>query len=486
MPRIGVPLAAALALAAGCAHAPLTCPAHGGAAWSELASRHFVLRTDLPRNEARVALGQFEQSYAAFEELVFPSGRPPAGRIDFVLFRDDEDFRRLAPPGASGYFLSRTDGEAPEAPAIVMHGELLPNTRRRFQHELTHRFLSLHLRDAPPWVEEGLAEYYSTVELEPDRAIVGQLPVKRVLRTEIPDSITLLARFVENRVEYSELPTLRGLIDLDFASFHDDKHEMANYVAAWELVHMLESAPDLRGRFQRYLAALGGGVDPRVAWSDSFGDLDAAQLEARFKHYTLRPELPDSAAPFHPPEAPPPEEERRLSDAEVHLLWARVRPWNCRENIVAAGGDLRAALAAGSPSPELLYWKALYDRKWRRFELAERDLAGALAARPREARYWHALAALRYYSELEEPTHPLGSTEEATRRLAPLARSPWELDFLARWYADHGRRAEGLAFARRALEAGPGCWECVDTWAKLHQQAPSPPPPLAAPPRSVL
>lgn len=489
MTRLEALCAALLAtFAGGCAHAPLTCPGGGGSAWSELTSRHFALRTDLPRAEAREALGQFEQSYAAFEGLVFPTARPGHDRIDFVLFASDEDFRALAPAGASGYYLSRiASGESGGAPAIVMHGELASTTRRRFQHELTHRFLDWHLRNAPAWVEEGLAEYYSTVQLAGGRALVGVLPVKRVLATDIQIARSLTDRVVESRVQYEELPTVRGLVEADYDTFHAPARELSNYIGAWGLVHMLESDPQLRGRFQGYVSALSSGATPEDAWQHSFGDLEGAALEQRFRSYLQRPELPADDEPFRTPPPPPPEAERRLSDAEVHLLWARVRPWDCRENIVAAGADLRRAQAAATPSPELLYWKALYDQKWRRFELAERDLARALQARPEEARYWHALAALRYHNEREEPDRPLGSTEEAALHLAPLARSPWQLDFLARYYSDHGQRDAGLAYARRALEAGPGCWECADTLDRLIRDQPTvAPPPAPAAPRSIL
>lgn len=45
-----LPLALAALVAQACAAPTRTfpCPAHGGAAWRELTSDHFVLRTDLP------------------------------------------------------------------------------------------------------------------------------------------------------------------------------------------------------------------------------------------------------------------------------------------------------------------------------------------------------------------------------------------------------------------------------------------------------
>src|SRR5689334_589400 len=117
-------LALALATMAGCAHAPLVCPARGGGRWIELSSAHFRMRTDVGPGRARATLADFEASYAALSSGVLPWRGGPPGAIEppmeIVLFDRDDDFRALAPDGATGWFAPRQNGEVDPAPTIVI------------------------------------------------------------------------------------------------------------------------------------------------------------------------------------------------------------------------------------------------------------------------------------------------------------------------------------------------------------------------------
>ena len=92
-------LAGLVVLAVGCAHAPQGHSGPSQSQWIELTSRHFTLRTDLGRQQARAALADFEGVYGTLETVAF-QGDAPRDRIDVVLFSDEARFRQLAPRGA--------------------------------------------------------------------------------------------------------------------------------------------------------------------------------------------------------------------------------------------------------------------------------------------------------------------------------------------------------------------------------------------------
>src|SRR5207248_10413458 len=125
-------------------------------------------------------------------ESVAFAGDAPRDRIDVVLFSDEERFRQLAPRGAAGYFMPRQAEDPDPQPTIAIHGTMLiagtlvESTQRRFRHELTHRFLDHRLRWTPSWLEEGMAQYYSTLRVDGEDAIVGTLPNTKLLRVDIP------------------------------------------------------------------------------------------------------------------------------------------------------------------------------------------------------------------------------------------------------------------------------------------------------------
>jgi tetratricopeptide (TPR) repeat protein len=166
-----------------------------------------------------------------------------------------------------------------------------------------------------------------------------------------------------------------------------------------------------------------------------------------------------------------------MAGEEVHMLLARVRPWDTRANIVQAGSELALAaqLAGDRAQPELHYWLGLYHERWRRFANAERELRAAAEAAPNQPRYWLALSQLLAREDRLDAPDPQ-MLEDAVARLRPLARSAQALNFLARYYSDRGEVELGLPFAERAVAAEHGCWECADTLVMLQNLKHTPAP----------
>lgn len=470
----------AVFVAAGCAHQPAT---RHALEWRELTSRHFVLRTDLSAGDGRAALADFERTYSILQALAFSSD-PPRDRIDVVLFESDQQFRKLAPAGAEGYFMPRQVADPDPAPTIALHGSMLAAgtfveaTQRRFRHELTHRFLDHHVRSSPPWLEEGLAEYYSTLEMDFNEAVVGTLPNQKILRVDIHPISSLGQAMEEERLEFRQLPTVRDLVNADYGTFHQPGRELPFYAGSWVFVHMLLNGPfGYADRFLRYVDLLANGTSSAEAWHSSFDGVSLAVMEQQFRRYIRRDQMDERFLDVKTPPATEPEQVRRMTPDEVHLLMARIRPWDSRENIFAAGDELAVArrLAGPKPSAEMQFWNALYDLRWRRFADAESEVRAALAQEPTQARYWLLLCEL--LSRHDRPTTPdSAQLDDAVAHLRPLARSAQALNYLARYYSDRGRVEEGLPFAERAVATERGCWECADTLVQLqHSQHEEPP-----------
>src|SRR5262249_23627132 len=153
------------------------------------------------------------------------------------------------------------------------------------------------------------------------------------------------------------------------------------YAGSWALVHLLLSTPGHAARLEAMIEDLAAGRAASEAWQRRFGDLPLGELDAVYWRYLNRVEMQPHDLPLNAPQLPAISAPRLLDDSEVHLLWARLRPWSSRENIVAAGLDLKQATASARPSPEAHYWMSLYHRKWRRFAAAEQELRAALAER---------------------------------------------------------------------------------------------------------
>ncbi|APR76074.1 Hypothetical protein A7982_01421 [Minicystis rosea] len=473
---IAATLSASSTLGCAAIKPPLTSPSQGGYAWTEATSRHFVVRTDLDPEDAQHAIRQFETVYNVFTDVAFPTDESRAGRIDVVVFRRESDYRALGRRGSDAYFSPSLANDLEPVPTAVMFGQLENRARLTFQHELTHHFIRQSLSSAPVWLNEGMAEYYSTIHVADGRVFLGG-PLPNIGITRAPKWLFRQnGTFTRAFVPASHLPSVERLVGADRATFYaahgssatapsmDQQREQTTfYVSAWALVHLLMTGPeDYRKRFSAFIDALTHGARAMDAWEQAFAGVDTAELSRALYEHVLRATLPimSRAYTLRPPE--PLQSERAMSDAEVHLLWARLDKWG------EGGGSralehLDAALAGDPSSPEVHYWRALFFVRQSRFEDAQPEIAAALAAKPEEPRYL--LAALKL--ALARGSRATPEAQALVQRLAQVARTATELDAVARAEARLRHADAGLPFAERAVKADPTCYRCMDTYAVL-------------------
>jgi tetratricopeptide (TPR) repeat protein len=171
------------------------------------------------------------------------------------------------------------------------------------------------------------------------------------------------------------------------------------------------------------------------------------------------------ARPHPPPPHPALLAERTLSDAEVHLLWARLDDWQ-DAGVERARRHLDEALRSDPTSVDVHFWRGRYFLARGDEAAAERELVPALQAKPREPRFL--LTRLQLEGKMVDhgkPSH--GELAALASRLAEVASTATELDTVARVRAWLTRPDDGLPFAERALAAEPNCWRCFDTYALL-------------------
>jgi tetratricopeptide (TPR) repeat protein len=468
----------ALALVAlvhlGCAatRPPLTCPAHGGGAWTETTSKHFVLHTDAPATEAERIVAEFEQLHDA---LAFVTRRPASVEvhIEVVRFERRKDFLETVGHDTTigAYFTTEAPGDLEPRPTLVLHAEDMSDTAQEtFLHELTHRFLADRFATLPHWLNEGLAQYYETLHLVGGRAVVGATGA-----SDFSDRTMFWASWRGNaqtlQIPIAKAPTIWSLVDSDASSFShrwqdargpsNDEHEklIANYAGAWKLVHYLLDGPDARdrSRFATFIAALERGERPRDVFLHVFGD-EMPHLQEAYHRYlttvlsaTRVVELPTASATASPT-------SRTMTDDEVHLAWARLLP-RTKAFEAQVTAQLDEALASAS-SPEVQYARAVRAIRAKDFTAADREISVALAARPEEPRYLLAKVLAFQASGREAP-------RELSERLARAATSGWQLGVAAMEAHRAGRLDDGLALVGRAIAVDPACLECQNVRARL-------------------
>lgn len=449
----------------------------GGGGWTEWRSQHFVVKTDLPAARVSELVTEFERIYTSIEDIAFPYSVKPTGMTHVVVFRDREEYERFAPKGSGGVFRFMLPDPRVRS-MILVYGDSSAASRLVFQHELVHRFVRFYFPGVPRWVNEGLAQYYSTMAIEEGKVYLGRdLPDVRVRPGEVwavqrdPKWGTIVS------VPTGSIPSAQRLLDSGPADFglrtqerglieEDSRRVMSFYAGAWALIHVIKNGGGAHAAMlDAFLVDLSAGTDPEVAWRGAFASVSAGALDRLLAVFYVRRETTVLRADYRPSHGPSPFERRTLPPAEVRLLWAALRPWGGpgSESVESA---LDAALALAPGSADVQVWRARWYTHQGRFDLAERALRGARDARPDDEMMLYELFNLRVAQAEREPSPE--RAEQIARvlpELLPRASTASSLNGLA-WHLAHaGRVDEALSLARRAVEADFSCFACYDTLA---------------------
>lgn len=220
---------AVLALAV---HLPLLCAAQTSE-WTLVRSAHFEVYSHVGERDARAALLWFE----GLRQFFVNSGLASAGALDandpvrVVRFRSREEYAafRLR-PGADAYFLATEGAEYVVMPVLgTAAGAGIA------AHEYAHLVLhSLGLK-LPPWLSEGIAEFYSSVRIAYEHCLIGgDLPARTAALRHRP---------------WIPLPELIAL-----AAVPSDRRKAdVFYAESWALASMLVESPEYAPRFAELL-----------------------------------------------------------------------------------------------------------------------------------------------------------------------------------------------------------------------------------------
>ena len=254
-----------------------------GSPWLAVETPAFTLLTDLDRRNASVLADRLERLRSLLAEI---TPQAVESSIDTRVFvrGDRREYLRLAPrvgdrsggradDKVMGFFQTSIFGNrlVVDASASVLPLETL-------FHEALHAWVRRNLPWAPLWLNEGLAEYYSTARIDEERAVLG-LPKARHLDWLERESWMPLADLVA--------------VESTTALHHDHGGDRrgAFYAESWAFVHYLLSETDRRELLGRYLLELAGGADPSEAFEQTF-ERTSLGIEAELERYLDQPELP--------------------------------------------------------------------------------------------------------------------------------------------------------------------------------------------------
>jgi hypothetical protein len=281
--------------------AALVIASPASAEWRRVDSPNFVVVGDVSARDLRATASKFE----AFREVlrrVMPAvtSNSPVPTV-VIVFPTDEAFKPFKPtyegkPKAiAGYAMPGTDVSYI---AVLNAGD----ADHVIFHEYTHMVVANAIARIPVWLNEGLAEFYSTFALIDGgkRAQIG-IPVENHLRV------------LRGSVRVSLVDLLKA--DQTSALYNEDSRVNDFYAESWALTHMLLlGQPPRVNELGAYLQQVNSGVDEKQAWEQVLG---MARTENDFRKYVTRPTMPYRVVDLGEKIGAVPMTETRLSPAEA-------------------------------------------------------------------------------------------------------------------------------------------------------------------------
>jgi hypothetical protein len=232
-------------------------PQFVSAEWSVYRSPHFELYSDARETAAREAVGRLELIRHVFLERVGPAGSPLPVRA--FLFAREREFRDFRPNAITrGFYQS-----GPERDYIAMH-DLGEETVRVVYHEYVHLTLNHSAPPLPRWLEEGTAEFYSTLQAKGDRLLIG-MPIASHLR-------------VLSGSPWLDADELRA-VKHDTPGYDEAGRSGVFYAQSWAIAHMLHLGPRYRVNTPRFWQMVYRGIPVEVAFGEAYGKTLAAALQ---------------------------------------------------------------------------------------------------------------------------------------------------------------------------------------------------------------
>ena len=260
-----------------------TVPLTADPVWKQIRTTDVAVVSDADETVMRRAAVELEGFRRAIAQLA------PAWRATslvptrLVLFKDQQSFDAYRPRDANGRKRDQVIGYFAERPHVNYMVTFVQPGRRldlsTILHEYTHFLASRNLHTLPTWLNEGLAEFYSTFESGDDGgAIVGRVPSGR-LQT-LRRGGTLLLEQVLRPGSASRL-------------VRNSRTAPTFYAQSWALVHYLMVGHERQrdGQLAAYLSHIAQGRSLDQAFADAF-HTSYGELQLELSIYTLRAEFP--------------------------------------------------------------------------------------------------------------------------------------------------------------------------------------------------
>ena len=247
-------------------------PAQAKDKWINLTTKNFNIISNADEGETRKLSLKLEQFHYIFSKLFnLPAVRPIPTTV--MVFKNDGSFKPYKPlyngkpASLAGYFQPSQDEN-------LIAIDIGANEQRPLSvifHEYTHLVTSETRRVWPLWLREGLAEVYSSFEVQDNKVTLGN-PISHHV-------------FLLRDNKFIPLQTLFS-VRHDSTIYNEREKQGIFYAQSWALCHyfMFGDKNGRRPQIVEFVNLIEQGVDADRAFKQAF-KADTSEIEKQLRHY---------------------------------------------------------------------------------------------------------------------------------------------------------------------------------------------------------
>lgn len=252
-------------------------PVAAAAEWLALRTKHHQVAGNVSARDLKdvaLRIEQFREVIATLNQATIDAAQDVSAIV--LAFPDERSYQPFMPMAngrrvpVGGLFVA-----GPRGTYITLNLDAGDDAYRGIYHEYSHYLLRNVFGAAPLWFNEGLAEYYSTLEVSSDgrRAVIGK-PIRQhveLLRERRLPLAALLSVTVASSIYNSDTPE-RSML----------------YAQSWAIVHhALHGMPRRREALVNLAFKLAAGMAPEQAVLEAYG-MTLSDLERDVQAYMRR------------------------------------------------------------------------------------------------------------------------------------------------------------------------------------------------------
>jgi tetratricopeptide (TPR) repeat protein len=256
------------------------------AKWIEAHTSHFVVLTDAGEKRGREVALRMEQMRSVFGQLLMKKKLVMSVPVTVIAFKSDKEYGDVAPAKqsmAAGFYVPGYD-------RIYIGLNLFEDQPwRAVAHPLGHYFLNFNYPPAQGWFDEGMAEYFGSVQIDRQVNIGGDPELAPEWHEDIFDNMVRDPNIPQSLTQLLSSPVWIGMVDLftmkhDGSGAREGSHNTVYYAQSWMVVHYLINKNKMPEVGTYFDLVLNQKVPVDKAMVQAF-DLSPTQMEEAVRTY---------------------------------------------------------------------------------------------------------------------------------------------------------------------------------------------------------